>query len=84
MGTTSRNAGNTGDGAAWGGEGVSQNTKFIPLCNPNAFARFYTLWRVYIPVPQDSTLVWCPAFSLTAYGCLLFFAMPVCTVLVYH
>lgn len=27
------------------------------------------------PVPQDSALVWCPAFSLTEYACLLFFAM---------
>ena len=26
------------------------------------------------PVPQDSAEVWWPAFSLTAYACLLFFA----------
>lgn len=34
-----------------------------------------------IPVPQDSAEVWWPAFSLTAYGCLLFLAIPECTVL---
>jgi hypothetical protein len=27
------------------------------------------------PVPQDSALVWWPAFSLTAYACRLFLAM---------
>ena len=36
---------------------------------------------LYIPVPQDSADVCSPAFSLTAYGCLLFLAIPVWTVL---
>jgi hypothetical protein len=36
---------------------------------------------MFVPVPQDSAEVCSPAFSLTAYGCLLFLAMPVWTVL---
>lgn len=35
------------------------------------------------PVPQDSAEVCSPAFSLTAYGCLLFLAIPVWTVLIF-
>lgn len=33
------------------------------------------------PVPQDSALLCMPASNFTAYGCLLFFAKPVCTCL---
>lgn len=32
-----------------------------------------------LPVPHDSAECWCPAFSATAYACLWFLAMFVCT-----
>lgn len=40
-----------------------------------------SLVTLHVPVPQDSALVWWPAFSLTAYGWRLFLAMPVWTLL---
>ena len=62
MGTAAGDARDTCDSAAWSVVSIDS----MPYSKP-----------IDIPVPQDSALVWWPAFSLTAYGCLLFFAMPV-------
>jgi hypothetical protein len=64
---TTRYSRNTSDGSACG---IYQK-KFTAL-----------LQLSFVPVPHDSAEVCSPAFSLTAYGCLLFFAIPVWTVLV--
>ncbi len=67
--TTTRDTGNTSD-----------STTCVVVRNHSvSFSRHHA--DPHAPVPQDSAEVCSPAFSLTAYGCLLFLAIPVWTVL---
>ena len=76
VGTASRDTRNTSDSAACSYFHVS-----ILSVTPQAKGMLFLTtasdcWRIDAPVPQDSAEVWCPAFSLTAYGWRLFFAIP--------
>lgn len=80
--SSSRDTGNTSDSAAcrmplyqFIFSRAQSHSKIVPPPKLSVF-------QFYIPVPQDSAEVCSPAFSLTAYGCLLFLAIPVCTDLI--